>query len=259
MTAASYTILDSALSLKTSLLITGLLFIGIFWKRSRYKHYFLFLLFLPIGYFFQSQYNRIPKNHYSYFASEQGTHSFSIRQTKALKKNMYNEHFYGEIIRVDEIKTVGKVLISIEKDSLKSLTKNGAFILTSIPPKKLKRVLNSGGFDYANYLKKIKIYNQINLKKGQYKTISPHAEKSKNWLTILKTKVNQKIDESKLNIASKNIIKTLLLGDRDVLEKDMTEAYASAGVIHISSDIGIAYWDHYAFFKFHFKASKSDS
>ena len=177
MTTATYTTLGSALSLKTSLLITGLLFIGIFWKRSRYKHYFLFLLFLPIGYFFQSQYDRIPKNHYSYFASEQGTHSFSIRLTKALKKNVDNERFYGEIIRVDEIKTVGKVLISIEKDSLKSLIKNGAFILTSIPPKKLKRVLNPGGFDYANYLKRIRIYDQINLKKGQYKTFSSHEEK----------------------------------------------------------------------------------
>ena len=97
--------------------------------------------------------------------------------TKALKKNVYNERFYGEIIRMDEIKTVGKVLISIEKDSLKSLIKNGAFILTSIPPKKLKRVLNPSGFDYANYLKRIRIYDQINLKKGQYKTFSSHAEK----------------------------------------------------------------------------------
>ncbi len=239
MIAATYTILDSSLSLKTSLLITGVLSIGVFWKRSRHKHYFLFLLFLPIGYFFQSQYDRIPKNHYSYFTSEQGTHSFSIRLTRALKKNVHNERFYGEIIRVDKIKTVGKVLISIEKDSLKSLTKNGTFILTSIPPKKLKRVLNPGGFDYANYLKRIRIYDQINLKKGEYKTFSSHAEKSKNWSTILKTKVNQKIDESKLNFASKNIIKTLLLGDRDVLEKDMTEAYSNAGVIHILAISGL--------------------
>lgn len=98
MLAASYTILDSALSLKTSLIITGVLSIGVFWKRSCYKHYFLLLLFLPIGYFFQSQYNRIPKNHYSYFASEQGTHSFSIRLTKALKKNMYNERFMEKLL-----------------------------------------------------------------------------------------------------------------------------------------------------------------
>ena len=40
--------------------------------------------------------------------------------------------FNGEIYQVNKIKTVEKFWISIEKEILKTLLKNGAFLLTSL-------------------------------------------------------------------------------------------------------------------------------
>lgn len=49
----------------------------------------------------------------------------------------------------------------------------------------------------------------------------------------------KKIDQSQLANASKNTIKTLLLGKRDALDRELVQAYANAGVIHILAISGL--------------------
>ncbi len=55
------------------------------------------------------------------------------------------------------------------------------------------------------------------------------------WNTTLK----KKLDQSQLTTASKNTIKTLLLGKKDALDRELVQAYADAGVIHIFAISGL--------------------
>jgi competence protein ComEC len=131
-------------------------------------------------------------------------------------------------------------LVGIDKKGLETVPENGDFVFTQVATKPLQSRINPGGFDYKAYLKKIKVCDQINLSSEE---IVIHKNNNKiNPLSFLRSvngKIEKKLDHSPLSTASKNLIKTLILGKRNALDQELIQAYANAGVIDILAISGL--------------------
>ena len=131
----------------------------------------------------------------------------------------------------------GKILISINKEKLKKTPQTGDQIFTQKRPKQLLTRTNPGGFDYKSYLKKIKIYDQ--LKENDFIIIKNQNTTPLDLIRRWNIQLQEKLNQSQLTTASKNTLKTLLLGKRNALDRELVQAYADAGVIHILAISGL--------------------
>jgi len=212
-------------------------FLGCLHKKYRVLALFIFL---PLGSLHQQIFYSLPTHHYSNFNKKGQNKTTIIQLTESLKANEYQYRFYGKIVQIDDQKTNGSVLVGIDKKGLETVPENGDFVLTQVATKPLQSRVNPGGFDYKAYLKKIKVYDQINLSSEE---IDIHKNNNKiNPLSFLRSvngKIEKKLDHSPLSTASKNLIKTLILGKRNALDQELIQAYANAGVIHILAISGL--------------------
>ena len=108
---------------------------------------------------------------------------------------------------------------------------NGIF---SVPKKRS----NYKGFDYATYLKTLKIYGTIkaeNLKviaKNKGNPIIKNTNK-------LSAKIKQRIDTSKLSDEEKSMIKGILLGDTGDISEETLNNFSDSNILHILSVSGM--------------------
>tara|TARA_A200000113_G_scaffold7139_2_gene7508 strand:- start:737 stop:1156 length:420 start_codon:yes stop_codon:yes gene_type:complete len=106
-----------------------------------------YLVFLPLGSIHLHQYYQLSKSHYSHFTVTENKKNLILQLTQVLKPNDFQLRFYGSVFKVGDQKTEGKILISINKDSLKQAPNLGDLILTRISPQPILSRSNPGGFD----------------------------------------------------------------------------------------------------------------
>ena len=198
-----------------------------------------YLVFLPLGSIHLHQYYQLSKSHYSHFTVTENKKNLILQLTQVLKPNDFQLRFYGSVFKVGDQKTEGKILISINKDSLKQAPNLGDLILTRISPQPILSRSNPGGFDYKKYLSRIKIYDQLKLTPKNFVLVKNKIRGPSGYLNRWNASIEKKIDQSQLSSASKNTLKTLLLGKRDALDRELVEANANAGVVHILAISGL--------------------
>lgn len=211
-------------------------FLGALFKKYRVLAY---LVFLPLGNIHHQQFYRPSKSNYSYFTTTENKKTLLVKLTQALKPNDFQFRFYGRVVQVGDQKTEGKILVLIQREALKKTPLSGDFILTQKILKPILSRTNPGGFDYKNYLSKIKIYNQLQLSEKDYVLVKNKIRGPSDYLRIWNASLEKKLDQSQLATASKNTLKTILLGKRDALDRELVQAYADAGVIHILAISGL--------------------
>ncbi|WP_242202249.1 ComEC/Rec2 family competence protein [Aestuariivivens insulae] len=200
-----------------------------------------YLSFIAIGIFTVSCHNQKQfPTHYSHYINEHIESltpiTFSIREV--LKPSQYHNKYIVNIIDVNNKSVKGKLLLNLEKDSLPALTVDGIY-KSNVLFKEVPKPLNPNQFDYKSYLKKQYIYHQITcsrplLFKTQQRrlTLFGLAEKIRNHI-ILKLK-SYNFTPNELSI-----IKALLLGQRQDINKETYSNYANAGAIHILAVSGL--------------------
>lgn len=211
-------------------------FLGALFKKYRVLAY---LVFLPLGNIHHQQFYRPSKSNYSYFTTTENKKTLLVKLTQALKPNDFQFRFYGRVVQVGDQKTEGKILVLIQREALKKTPLSGDFILTQKILKPILSRTNPGGFDYKNYLSKIKIYNQLQLSEKDYVLVKNKIRGPSDYLRIWNASLEKKLDQSQLATASKNTLKTILLGKRDALDRELVQAYADAGVVHILAISGL--------------------
>ena len=197
----------------------------------------VYLSFLPMGAIHHQQFYNLPNSHYSHFIDKED--NLLINLTHALKPNYFQFRFYGKVAQVNQHNSKGKILISINKEKLKKTPQTGDQIFTQKRPKQLLTRTNPGGFDYKSYLKKIKIYDQLQLKENDFIIIKNQNTTPLDLIRRWNIQLQEKLNQSQLTTASKNTLKTLLLGKRNALDRELVQAYADAGVIHILAISGL--------------------
>ncbi|MFK8058677.1 MAG: ComEC/Rec2 family competence protein [Polaribacter sp.] len=199
----------------------------------------IFIIFFFIG--VSSIYFNDSRNYDSFYKNHLQDNSTTILQIrKILKPGIYHHKYEANIIQIDKNKTVGKILLNIEKDSLTHFVLNvDDKIISKNSLQEVKSSLNPNQFNYKLYLEKQGIYQQIYLKNNQYLFL----ESTSNSLLGLSDAVRKHIQKSLKKHHFKDdeltVIKALLLGQRQDISKELISDYQNAGAIHILAVSGL--------------------
>jgi competence protein ComEC len=230
-----------------ALCISTLIFIIAFFKsRLKWKQDVLFglatlFLFVSLG-TFTWEINQ-PKNnpdHYTNTIKKESSLIVTGHISEILKPYGNSENFVFTIECLDNTVTTGKILLKvIKEDSLKTHFKVGDYLNFKTTITKVAAPKNPHQFNYSKYLEHQNILGQVSIPHQEiYKfpksKVSVHslANSTRHHIETVLIANNFKDDELA-------IIKALLLGQKQDISKDMYEAYASAGVIHILAVSGL--------------------
>ncbi|MDE1192516.1 MAG: ComEC/Rec2 family competence protein [Arachidicoccus sp.] len=155
----------------------------------------------------------------------------SYKTTASLEKIFANGNWH---------KATGNLFIYFRVNNFKSNISIGSQIIFNRKPQLIKNAGNPGEFDYATYCHRKGIYFQEFLSDKEYVSL---PQNNTSFFEVLlnntREKIIQTIDE---NIAGKEeqaVAKALLIGYRNDLDKDVLQAFANAGVIHIIAISGM--------------------
>jgi competence protein ComEC len=239
----SFTVSVSLLLLALFVLII-LLFIVWRWKKkhlepSSFFGILVFSLFFLIGFFNYTL--RLPPaipNHYTNTTFQENT-LFQLKISEALKPDLFNTKYIAEVIAMNERKSVGKVLLLLQKDSTSQTLYVDDLIVVSKEFQPVRAPKNPNQFDYAAYMKTLGVYGQLQIKHRDILI----AEKGRTTLTGFSENIrNQLIDKLKSTSLQENersILQALVLGQRRDIDKDLYKDYAAAGAIHILAVSGL--------------------
>ncbi|WP_335966474.1 ComEC/Rec2 family competence protein [Galbibacter sp. PAP.153] len=206
---------------------------------SHYFGIFILFIFFVLGCINAKIHTLENPKHYSYHYKNGDTISFRIY--KKLKSTNYSYRYQAHLLKINEAPCMGKVLLNIYKDSSNTGFKPPKIdylyqttnSLTEITPP-----LNPHQFNYKAYLAHQGIYSQlklgiedISLKSTSIKTVQGIAGKLRDNINkVLKT-YPYKTETAILN--------ALLLGQRDEINSQTYQDYASAGAIQLLAISGL--------------------
>ncbi len=227
-------------------LVLIVLLLGLWiWARKQFIQsvYFgivAYLCFFAIGYLgYQLQLPDFQVKHYSHFISENETELIQLKITKTLKPDKYNLKYFANVIGVNNTTTKGKVLLNLSKDSLTNPLSPDEVLLVYSPISEIPKPLNPHQFDYSNYMKLQSVLFQLRITNND---ILKTKEGSKTLFGIAqntRSKVVEKLQKTKLKSSERAIIQALVLGEKKDLEKNLYQAYAAAGAVHILAVSGL--------------------
>lgn len=227
-------------------LITALSFLlfGIhFWLSKKHflqKNYFgiaTFLLSFSIGLLTHSlHFEPGFKNHYSHFLSESNTIQGTV--SERLKPNAFAEKYYFKVTKINGKNTFGTILLNVPKKETKKQFHSGDKIMIKGDLQPIVKSFNPYQFDYSAYLEKQQVYHQVYLKSGNHTqngtifNFDYYVEKYRNSLL-------NSFNIHHFSTETGNVIRALLLGQRQDMDAQTNENYTNAGVIHILAISGL--------------------
>jgi len=145
------------------------------------------------------------------------------------------------VLNDSNISTYGNILVYFKKEKNASNLKYGDLIWIKKPLQNITNSGNPGSFNNQQYQSFQQIYHQVYLTEKDYVKIN------KNEANKLKKTVYQLRDFTlhvlKQNLSNKNgilgIAEALLIGYKNDLDTNLTQAYSKAGVVHIIAISGL--------------------
>lgn len=165
--------------------------------------------------------------------------SLEIRVLESLKSTSFSEKYTGEILRVNSLKTRGKVLVDMRRDSTRGPLLPGQLILTPVLPQPVPPPKNPGGFDYGKYLRTQGIYGRVKLTSANCLLKPPPPALGAKPLLGLRRKLHRALNNLGLGKQETQIARALLLGDRKTIDPELHLAYTRAGILHILAISGL--------------------
>jgi len=232
-------------SILVIVLLLNLLLLGIAYVYSRHHPKVrLFFQILSYSAFFilgiiriSSQSSINQKSHYSHFIHNNNKLVFQIE--KELKPTLYHEKYYARILRIDSIPSEGKVLLNLVKDSIVTKLQVGEVFFTQSSFSEIYSPKNPYAFDYKNYIKKKGIEHQLVINHRNLYKLPKKSNSIKVFAARLRSKIDQSLELYDFKPNELGIIKSLVLGQRQNLSKELLTSYANAGAIHILAVSGL--------------------
>lgn len=163
--------------------------------------------------------------------------SFEIRVLESLKSTSFSDKYIGEIEKVNRLKTGGKVLVEMRRDSARGPVLPGHLILTPVFPQPVPPPKNPGGFDYGKYLRTQGIYTRVKLNSSTC-LLTPPAPVGQPVLD-LRRNLHRALNDLGLGEQETQIARALLLGDRRTIGPELQQAFTRAGILHILAISGL--------------------
>jgi len=239
--------LDNDFVVKILIVLVFLLGIVYFFiSKKRLPKFFFAYLFFAIAVFigiatitFQND-----KNKMDYFGNVSRLSSnlnpiIYLQITKVLKPNKFYNKFEAEVVQLNKVKTSGKILVNIKKDSLDNKLDVDTILLAKVPFQTIPNAKNPYGFSYKKYLENQQIFYQIKLFKNQYKKLTIKRRTIRGIAANFRNKINSVLKQKGFKNDELAVINALLLGQRNYVSTDLLKSYASAGAIHILAVSGL--------------------
>jgi len=224
-------------------MLTSLVFGIQYWLAKKHfiqKTYFglaTYLLSFSIGVLTHAlHYEAGFKNHYSHFLTESNTIQGTI--SERLKPNKYAEKYYFKISKIDGKEVFGKLLLTVSKKEIQHQLHSGNEIIIKGDLQPIPRSFNPYQFDYAGYLEKQNVFHQLYLKSGNHIQTGTRHNFDYYVENFRNTLLNS-FSIHHFSTETENVIRALLLGQRQDMDAQTSENYTNAGVIHILAISGL--------------------
>ena len=197
---------------------------------------FISLLFFSLGSLAVVSTNDKVKNEY-FFDDEVHTYQLYINQPVIEKTNSVK--LSVDVIAKDNFKTIGKSLIYLEKTEQAKQLNYGDVLLIKGKFNPIKNNGNPEAFNYKDYLYKTHVYHQTYLKQNQWIKVGNEANTIFNFTYSIRNYFSSLIEQSDLASKNKDVLKALLLGQKEDLDRDTLRTYSSAGAMHVLAVSGL--------------------
>ncbi len=164
--------------------------------------------------------------------------AFLFRIDKRLKSSNYHNKYIVEITSVNSKKTMGKILLNLEKDSLNNTLAIGNNYYAIAKLTEVSKPKNPFQFNYNAYLKKRQVYHQTYLNTSDFHFVSK-TESIYSYSDKLRMLINKKLIDAGFDKESMSILNAILLGQRQDIDQDIYNDYVDAGTIHILAVSGL--------------------
>ena len=158
---------------------------------------------------------------------------------KVLKSGNYNYKYEAKVVKVDDTKTTGKLLLNIKKDATSKRLNVDELLLLKPVLKDVIPPLNPHQFNYKLYLATQGIYHQIFVEYNQISRLNSDGitffGRSAKLITFIQESL-QKYNFKKNELA---VINALILGQRQEISTELITNYQKAGAIHILAVSGL--------------------
>lgn len=210
-----------------------------YWQRKT-----LFFVFITWITFFLTGmilvYENDATNHTNYFEKHlKNTSKVILAIDKVLKPGNYHHKYEADVVQVDSKKTIGHVLLNIEKDSTPLLFHNGDLVFLKNKFQDIKSSLNPHQFNYKNYLAKQGIYQQVYATKQELLLLDQTSTSFLGFIAALRLKIQQSLQQYDFSEDELAVMNALLLGQRQEISKELSDNYSKAGAIHILAVSGL--------------------
>ncbi len=180
------------------------------------------------------------ENHYFKFCDNPNTlHKIEISIREKIKPNDYTNRYFGIVKSIDGKKCIGKILISVFRDSTKNelVVGNRISIKTKIIGH--KKPNNPNQFDYGNYLKNKSVLSQVSLSKSEIEISSVLDRNIWFYASNFRERIINNLKKNGFRQQELQVANALILGQQQEIDKDILQDYQFAGAVHILSVSGL--------------------
>lgn len=234
---------------KISLILLGLLFIffGVSYyvsnKQLDQKRYFgiaTYVIFFFVGVSSQSLRNKhFSENHYVNKFQSGKNYFVGATLVEKLKSGASNERYIAEITSLDSLKTKGRILFNIKKDSLNQKLEIGSKVLFYGEIYKHREPNNPNQFDYGKYLENKSIYGQIYADASDVRVNSQLDKNIWYYASAFRNRIISNLEKSGFHKEELNVVIALILGQQQDISPEILKDYQLAGAVHILSVSGL--------------------
>ena len=159
--------------------------------------------------------------------------------SEKLKPGLFQDRYILSVKSIDHRKAEGKILLNISKDSENQQFFPGDQLMIPAAYSEINKPLNPYQFDYARYMRNLKVYGQINIDRTKVLQIGNSGWGLTETAGNLREKIINELRKYNFNAEELAIIQALLLGQRQEISQETYNNYAAAGVIHILAVSGL--------------------
>lgn len=199
---------------------------------------FLFYLFGVMA--MSEQQGSKQRDHYLNIAPLHNNQSLLLLQiSKPLRSTKYSDRYVVELLQVDHSKANGSLLLSIAKAPDVISLRIGEQLVVKKALSKIRLPRNPHQFNYKEYAELRGIYRQINLSKNEFIICENQAITLNSLAQNFRIRVTSSLEKAGFSTTEVNMIKALLLGQRDGISEELIKNYSRAGAIHILAISGL--------------------
>ncbi|WP_289664614.1 ComEC/Rec2 family competence protein [Flavobacterium panacagri] len=156
-----------------------------------------------------------------------------------LKSNDYSDRYIADIKSISNKKYKGKIIINLQKDSVKNNLIIGNTIKVQTALQHNKSSKNPNQFDYSTYLANKQIYAQIYCQKKDILVSQIIQKDIWYYCAKLHSRIISNLEKSNFSKSEMNVALALILGQQQEISQDIIQDYQYSGATHILSVSGL--------------------